>query len=147
MKKIIDGKVYDTETAQQVGEPWSPGDCGPSDFDFVMETLYRKRTGEYFLHGEGGARTKYAEACGASEWTGGERIMPLSYDEARDWAERHLDVDGYEAEFGTPDEGETTSLSLTLPTATYRAIKSEATRRGCPMRDLVVEWAATLERD
>ena len=35
---------------------------------------------------------------------------------------------------------------LTPPKATYRAIKSEAARRGCSMRDMVVEWAATLAR-
>ncbi len=60
---------------------------------------------------------------------------------------RHLGTDEYEEEFGTPDEGETAVLSLTVPAATYRAIKSEAARRGCSMRDMAVEWAATLARD
>lgn len=147
MRKIIDGKLYDTEKAKQVGEPWSPAGFWPGDFGWCEEALYRKRTGEYFLHGEGGPKTRYAEPYGQSGWTGGERIMPLSYDEAREWAERHLGADEYEAEFGAPDEGETAVLSLTVPAATYRAIKSEATRRGCSMRDLVVEWAETLARD
>lgn len=147
MRKIIDGKLYDTEKAKQVGEPWSPAGFWPGDFGWCEEALYRKRTGEYFLHGEGGPKTRYAEPYGQSGWTGGERIMPLSYDEAREWAERHLGADEYEAEFGAPDEGETAVLSLTVPAVTYRAIKSEATRRGCSMRDLVVEWAETLARD
>ncbi|MCI6548634.1 MAG: hypothetical protein MR415_08320 [Coriobacteriaceae bacterium] len=144
MRKIIDGKLYDTDKAQQVGEPWGPAGLGTGDLDWLEETLYRKRTGEYFLHGEGGPRTRYAEPYGQSSWTGGERIMPLSYDEAREWAEEHLGVDDYEAEFGTPDEGETAVLSLTVPMTAYRAIKDEATRRGCPMRDLIVEYAGTL---
>lgn len=146
MKKIIGGKVYDTEKARQVGESWSPDGFGPGDFQWCEETLYRKRTGEYFLHGEGGAKTKYAEPYGQSGWTGGERIMPLGQDEARGWAEDHLSADEYEEEFGVPDEGdgETAHLSLTIPAWAYRAIKDEATRRGCPMGDLVTEYARTL---
>ena len=144
MRKIIDNRVYDTDKARQVGEPWSPAGLGPSDIDWYEETLYCKRTGDYFLHGEGGPRTRYARAYGQSGWTGGERIMPLSYDEAREWAERHLSTDEYETEFGTPDEGETAVLSLTVPAVTYRAIKAEAARRGCSMAELIIEYARTL---
>ena len=75
---------------------------------------------------------------------GGEGIVPIDQDTARQWAEDHLSVDEYIAAFGTPDEGETAVLSVTVPAATHRAIKDEATRRGCSMRDLIVEWAATL---
>ena len=144
MRKIIEGRLYDTDTARQVGSTWHTSGFSKTDFHYYEEELYRKRTGEYFLHGWGGPRTRYAEPYGQSGWTGGERIMPLSYDEAREWAERHLGTDEYEEEFGTPDEGETAVLSLTVPAATHRAIKDEATRRGCSMRDLIVEWAATL---
>ena len=64
MKKIIGGngkpwRRYDTETAKAVGSR----DNGLSyrDFNHVEETLYRKKTGEFFLHGEGGPMTKYAK--------------------------------------------------------------------------------------
>ena len=101
MRKIIDGKMYNTETAAKVGE-WNNGRYG--DFEFVSETLYRKRTGEYFLHGEGGAMSKYAESCGQNQWQGGASIIPIGKGYAREWAERHLSVDEYIAEFGEPDE-------------------------------------------
>lgn len=143
MKKVINRKVYDTDKARQVGEPWSPSGYGVSDFGWYEETLYRKRTGEYFLHGEGGPQTQYAEPYGQTGWTGGERIMPMTYDEACDWAEEHLDADEYESEFGVPEDGSAT-LSVTIPEASYRAVKDAATKRGCTMRDLVVEWAGTL---
>lgn len=48
MKKIINGKAYNTETAKELGSYWNGYPHG--DFSYVCETLYVKRTGEYFLH-------------------------------------------------------------------------------------------------
>lgn len=45
MKKIIKGRLYNTETAKYVAN-YSWG--GPSDFHHVDEDLYRKQTGEFF---------------------------------------------------------------------------------------------------
>lgn len=128
MKKIINNRAYDTSSAKKVGEYEAEVDGG----SYVFGGLYRKRTGEYFAETDGTVLGMVAS------------ITPLSYDEAREWAERHLTTERYEAEFGEPDEGETAVLSVTVPAATHRAIKDEATRRGCSMRDLIVEWAATL---
>lgn len=105
MKKIINGKAYDTDTAQKVAE-WSNG-LGYRDFSWIEETLYRKRTGEYFLFGEGGPMTRYAESCGSNSWSSGSRISPLSYRDAAAWAEEHLDADDYEAIFGVVIEDDT----------------------------------------
>lgn len=147
MRKIIGGKVYDTDKAHEVGS-WS-NDTFAGDFDSVIEILYRKRTGEYFLYGEGGARTQYAVAEGQNSWSGGSRIMPMSYDDARAWAEDRLSAEDYEAEFGTPDDEEDgmSRLSLSVPSWAYRSIKSEAARRGCPMSDLITEYARSFTCD
>ncbi len=48
MKKIINGKRYDTETAKLIG---SDGYSNPSDFNYWSEDLYQKKTGEFFLYG------------------------------------------------------------------------------------------------
>ncbi len=102
MRKIIDGRAYDTDTATRVGTY----DTGGDGFDDVWEELCRKRTGEYFLHGIGGARTRYARRDGPDGWSGGEGIVPLTYGEARDWAEGCLDAGAYEQEFGEASEGD-----------------------------------------
>ena len=91
MKKIIKGRVYDTETATELASYSNGGTW--RDFSHFEETLYRKKTGEFFLHGEGGPMTRYAEAQGQNSWSGGERIMPMTYAEAQEWAEKHLDGD------------------------------------------------------
>ena len=56
------------------------------------------------LFGEGGARTRYARQVGSSTWSGGEEIRPLTIDEAREWAEKHLSADEYETIFGPVSE-------------------------------------------
>ena len=47
--------------------------------------------------------SNYAESYG-NERYGGEKIIPLSENEAKKWAENHLDGDEYEKIFGSVDE-------------------------------------------
>ena len=104
MKRIINGKRYDTETARKVAEHNNGG--GWRDFRHVEEALYCKRTGEYFLAGSGGPQTRYAERVDQNSWSGGEGIIPLTDTEAREWGEAHMTADEYEAEFGPVEEPE-----------------------------------------
>jgi hypothetical protein len=101
MKKIINGKKYDTDTAKILG---SAGYSHPGDFNHWKETLYIKKTGEFFLHGIGGPMSKYAHRVSLNEWTGGEKIIPLTREEARKWIEKNLDVEEYEEIFGEVEE-------------------------------------------
>ncbi len=100
MRRIINGKKYDTETAELMAEYKI---SNRRDFNFLEEELYRKKTGEFFLYGEGGANSKYREEVALNEWSGGEAITPLSEDEAKRWVEAYAD-DEYEAIFGEVEE-------------------------------------------
>ena len=102
MKKIINGKKYDTSTAKRVGNFWN-GLCD-GDFRSLNETLYKKKTGEFFLHGEGGGLSKYCRKIGQNSWTGGSAIVPITIGEAKSWAETHLSSDEYEDYFGQVEE-------------------------------------------
>ena len=106
MKQIINGKRYDTDPAEAVCY-WA-SDAGKSSFLWYEETLYQKRGGEFFLHGYGHAGSPYAQSDGEGGSDPGEKITPLTYDEAREWAETHLDADRYEALFQVTDDDETT---------------------------------------
>lgn len=117
MKKIINGKVYSTETAQEVGS-WS-NSLSYRDFNHCEETLYRKKTGEYFIHGVGGPRSPYAEHT-VNSWSGGSAIRPLTFDEARKWAEEKLSAEEYEAIFGEVSEDETDCLISAIIKASNR---------------------------
>lgn len=103
MKKIIDNKKYNTDTAKELGSiRINDGD----GYNGIEEVLYQKRNKEFFLYGWGGANTKYSERIGQNSWCSGSCIMPLTYDEAREWAERNLSTDEYESIFGVISEGE-----------------------------------------
>jgi hypothetical protein len=97
-RKIINGKLYNTETATLVEGWWNK--YSTNDFRYCKVNLYRKRTGEYFLYGEGGPLSKYRESCGNNSWGSGQEITPLSEQEAMQWAEKHMSVNKYVAEFG-----------------------------------------------
>ena len=129
MKKIINGKVYNTSTAERV--------CGrsngrpTSDFGYCSETLYRKRTGEFFLHGEGGPSSRYAICIGNNEWGYGESIIPLSYDAAREWAEDHLSASEYESIFGeVAEDGSRVTVTLSLSASAVEKAKRAAAQAG-----------------
>lgn len=129
MKKIINGKVYDTEKAQCVGG-WSNGQY-TSDFSYCSEDLYKKRTGEFFLYGEGGPMSKYAESCGNNSWSGGAKIIPLSYKAAQEWAEEHLNGEEYESIFGEVEEDESkTAVTLSLSVAAVEKARKTASEKG-----------------
>lgn len=137
MKKIINRKLYDTETARKCGE-YEPNPYR-SDFSWYCETLYQKRTGEFFLHGDGNAASPYSKSCGQNEWTGSEAIKPLTYEEAQKWAEEHLTGDEYVAIFGEPDEDERAQLNLHISAAVIHKLKRVATERGLSAGALVEE--------
>lgn len=136
MKKIIDGKLYDTETAKEIACRYH-GE-GQRDFRHYTEKLFRKRTGEYFLYGEGGPMSRYAVSCGQNQWSGGEKIIPLDYKSATEWAEENMDADDYQAEFGPVSESaERAILSISVDSAVADRIRREAQEKGLSVSALV----------
>ena len=92
MKRVIDGKVYNTETAECIGD-WSNG-CNGGDFDQCSESLYKTKKGQFFTVGSGGARSKYSRSYGADSVGGGEGMELLSEEDALAWCEDHgVDAD------------------------------------------------------
>jgi hypothetical protein len=139
MKKIINGKVYDTETAQEVGT-WSNNLSNRRDFGWCSETLYRKKTGEFFLFGEGGPMSRYAESCGNNTWSSGAAITPLTYPAAMQWAEEHLTADEYEQIFGRVVEDETRkTAAYSLSVTAIEVLRRMAQAQGRPASEILDE--------
>ncbi len=147
MKKIINGKVYDTDKATELGYYSNGGSW--RDFQHYEETLYRKKTGEYFLFGEGGPMTRYAERVELNSWGSGSRIMPLTYQEATAWAEKHLDADEYESIFGDVEEDETKIVTtMRLSASTVELLKRRAAAEGKGIAELAdALLSETLKRE
>ena len=142
MKKIISGKRYDTETAQLIG---SASYSNRTDFHFWNEELYRKKTGEFFLYGEGGPASKYSRQIEQNTWSGGEQIIPLTLEEAQEWGEKYLDADEYEKVFGRIEEGKV-QVSTWIP----NGVKAEADRlreeKGYTLADIFEAGVEALNR-
>ena len=125
MKRIINGKKYDTSTAKLIGR-WRNG-LSDGDFEYCNEELYRKRTGEFFLYGEGGPGSVYATTYG-NRWKYGETIIPFAEDSARAWCEINLNADKYEAIFGAVDDA--IAESVARKKELLRELKDIAARLG-----------------
>jgi hypothetical protein len=137
MKKIIDGKRYDTDKAKEIG---SDSYSNRTDFSFWEETLYQKRTGEFFLHGTGGPASKYAESIGQNQWSGGSKLIPLSFEAAKEWAEKHLNADEYEAIFGKIEESsDRITVTFSLPLDAIETLKRIASQTGKSQSDIIAE--------
>lgn len=135
MKKVINGALYDTETAKPLGKD---SYSSPRDFHHWKETLYRTKSGKYFLHGVGGPMTKYAVSVGLNEWSGGEKIIPLDLESAQKWAEEHLDGDEYIHAFGEPEERTTIMISA----ATKARLSNIKAMTGKSFGEIVAEAVA-----
>lgn len=100
MKKIINGRMYNTETATPIVEN---NQINGSFFGYE-ETLYRKKTGEFFLYGKGGPASKYAHPGISGGWDAGEKIVLIPEEETKKWLERFEFMDEYIELFGEPEE-------------------------------------------
>lgn len=79
MKKIINGKLYDTEKAESFGSRTQTA------------TLYRRDDLSYFIH--------FTDSNMA-----GDQIQVVTEDEAKEWAMKNLSAEEYLADFGAPEE-------------------------------------------
>jgi len=101
MRKIINDRAYDTDTAELLFR--FVGDLEQNDYRFFAQTLYRKKNGEFFMLCEGDAMSPYLRGNGVEPVMGGE-IQVLEESEIREWAQFHMTGDEYEAIFGKVEE-------------------------------------------
>lgn len=121
MNKVIRGKRYDTETAKKIKREvvaWG-----------VVETLYKKRTGEFFLLHDSNE--------------GGEWIEVFDTEEAKEWVEEYCSGDTYETLFGEVGEGRT-DLHLTLPVAEVEKLRAYALERKISVSEAVSKLIRNL---
>jgi len=102
MKKVVDGLKYDTGKAELIGEYDNVGDGASSTTDFKHYELgiYRTKSGRYFLAGEGGPMSMFAHSIDQNSWSGGSDIIPLSKEEAYEYAEKYFDEETISEYFG-----------------------------------------------
>ncbi|MDT2830274.1 hypothetical protein P7H62_03700 [Vagococcus carniphilus] len=102
IKKIIDGKKYNTETGILLAsqEYESRG-----SWKHLHEQLYKSVKGAYFIAYEGGPLSRYGIDIGNRQVSSSKGIYLISEEEAKEFMAKHTDADKYEKEFGNIQEG------------------------------------------
>ena len=139
MRRIIQGKAYDTNTATRVAD-WDNGH-NTSDFQYCNEELYKTPRGAWFLFGEGGAMSTYRSHHGNNTgW--GEQIMPYTPEQAREWLEQRDKTDELEEYFGkVEDAGEDSGYDFKvrgLSGELHSRIKAESESSGKSMNSIIL---------
>jgi hypothetical protein len=101
LKRIIDGKTYNTETATYLAG--YDGDDGPFEYG---EHLYQTRFGAFFL-------VSYVDGGGEEDY---QKIIPRTPEQAREWLEEKQSyrVDVIEQLFGEMPEAGSGEVKYTL---------------------------------
>lgn len=126
MRAVISRKVYDTETSSEL---CSQHTGSTSDGTDLNETLYRTRSGRFFLYLSGGRNSKAARISGI-DTRASETIVPLEDYEARIFAERHLSPFDLERTFREKGPDSDATILLTVPASMRDRIKTEAHAAG-----------------
>lgn len=112
MKKVVKGKQLNTETAKMVGTSMIDADKD------IVETLYRTKSGVYFVH-----NVYRKSAVGKLEV--GEDIVIVSYDNAKEWAKKWLTDAEYEEWFENTKSDETTTITVNITNEAYKILTRE----------------------
>ena len=104
MKRVINGKIYNTETATRIGFT----EFGTSgDHRYCYEALFKTPRGRFFLEYHGGALSRYAVSESPNTTGGSSGIQVLEEADALAWCEAAgIDAAGIDAHFsGMIEEG------------------------------------------
>ena len=84
MKRIINGKIYSTDTADRIGNHVY---SNPGDFRYEDTDLFRSKKGAWFICGEGGPYSRWSREISSNGLSGGSGIEAMTTTEALAWCE------------------------------------------------------------
>jgi len=133
MYTVIKNKVYNTETAREIAR------C---EYGTITETLYRKQTGEYFMHFHDTAASDSDRRAG---WKGKDKVAPYDFETARAWAELSLEKEQYSRLFeGTTKEADTVAMTFKIKKASAAKLRKLQSETGESVSDLLERAVASL---
>ena len=98
MKRIIHGKMYNTDTATRIFD--TSNEYYQGDFKVENSELYVTPKGSYFIAGSGGAMSRFSQCAYGGGYCGGDGIIPISREDALAECEMHGSTDEVEKFFG-----------------------------------------------
>lgn len=143
MKKIINGKVYDTGKATFVARADHENIIDATG-NTCKQALYRKKTGEFFVHLESGTSITLHNIF-QHDYRQGRGIYPLSYDQAAKWAESELTAEKWEEIFGDPEDDEDITICIRISATAAAKLKREAAKNGITQAAQIEKWISEAE--
>lgn len=138
MKTIFGNKLYDTETAKLIFT-YKNAQVKNGEGQCIFEQLYFKRNGAYFLYKEGPESEAFHNLkLGDCPHEKTQHIFALTYDQARDWAEKVMPVDDYLMVFGAPEEETRTKINVCMSSAQADKIRQLAAKAGVSLADYIL---------
>ena len=129
MKKVINGKMYNTKTATKLFDY----DWYDNGNWFCTRGIYRKKTGEYF---------KCTLGNGNQYMAPDDKIEPITLTEAKEFIEEWADGETYEEIFGEiedePDADLKQQISILLPSDIYQKLKDKKDKTGTNISTLII---------
>jgi hypothetical protein len=141
MKKVIEGKLYNTESAKLLLE-WSD-ETGDDDAT-VEEALYYTKGGKFFLFGKGDSYSRYAQET-SSGFAPGEKIVPLTEATALAWCKEHFSGVQYAPVFRAIEEG-TVTVTFRVPPSVKDRFDKMKDKRGMTAGELLDTMLTSEEK-
>lgn len=142
-RAVIKNAVYDTATARKVYAQ-DPG-YAKDDPQSIIETLFQKKTGEFFLYIFGGAETPYATPVDVAKgiYAPGTKFAPLSYEAAKEWGKRRMPAEIYAAVFEQPPDDRDVPLFIKVAPDVAAAIAKAASNQKASKKAIIENLART----
>lgn len=150
MKRVVEGKTYDTDTAKVVAKDTYEGDDAE-----VVEWLYVTTGGAFFVLEEKSYLADHQDSMG--QWLDSKgrvpqtkhRIMPLDADDAREWLNNAIQAEVLDQTvFVVPDEataedqeGRTVTFTLRIPEQMRDKLQKSAKAKGVSMNAYLLQCA------
>ena len=87
MIRIIDGKRYNSETAEEIC--FAGNNLNPTDFRNLNAWLFRTEKGAWFIHGVGGASSRFSHNTGNGR-CGAEDLQVVTAEDAQAFLEARV---------------------------------------------------------
>ncbi|MEG2570448.1 MAG: hypothetical protein RSA70_03345 [Clostridia bacterium] len=142
MKKYFNGALYNTDSAEILAA--TNNGLPTSDFAYFSEALYRTKSCNYFIHGEGGARSRYCSYLG-NTWSFGEKITPISEASAREWIAENFDSAKYEEVFAPA--AEPVQMTIIISQDARNQLEELKATSGKTFRAIIEEAVALLANE
>jgi hypothetical protein len=143
LKKIINGKSYNTATATTIGTWFTPTNIRNSGYFEGVESLYQKKSGEFFLVVESRGGGAPGGHIANSDHYPGYVLVPVTISQATRWAElRDMTDDAGVAEaLGIDDDEEDDvpdAVNLRLSPSLMKRVTALAQKEGKSRQEWIV---------